>query len=202
MHASVADAWYAFNAQFEGALNFMYLDVKGLVTTGVGNLIDPISSALGLPWKNPDGSRASQAAIRTAWESVKSKQGWRLRGGVIYGSLTTIRLDWPDVEALVRSKLRNIELDIVARFPAFDAWPADAQMAILSMAWAMGPFFNFPRFADAARRQDFATCADECAISTVGNPGVAPRNRANARLFRHAANAVESLATLHWPEST
>lgn len=202
MHASVAAAWYAFNEQFEGALPFMYLDVKGLVTTGVGNLIDPISAAVGLPWKNPDGTRASQAAIRAAWETVKNKPGWRLRGGVIYGSLTTIRLDWPDVEALVRKKLRQIESDIVARFPAFDAWPADAQMGILSMAWAMGPHFDFPRFASAARRQDFATCADECAISTVGNPGVAPRNRANAQLFRHAANAVESLSTLHWLEST
>jgi len=34
----------------------MYVDVKGLVTTGIGNLIDLLSAALELPFHHNDGT--------------------------------------------------------------------------------------------------------------------------------------------------
>ena len=37
---SVIDRWHEFSEPLEGRVNSMYLDVKGLVTTCVGNLID------------------------------------------------------------------------------------------------------------------------------------------------------------------
>ena len=43
----------------EGRLEFMYLDVKGLVTIGVGNLIDSIADAQRLPWRNKTTSRGT-----------------------------------------------------------------------------------------------------------------------------------------------
>ena len=62
-----------FQGKFEGsALPYMYTDVKGNVTTGTGILIDPVSSALKYPWKNPDGSLASAADVTDAFNAVKS----------------------------------------------------------------------------------------------------------------------------------
>jgi hypothetical protein len=49
---------------------------------------------------------------------------------------------------------------------------------------------GFPHFATACGNQDFAEAAANCAISENGNPGVAPRNRANRTLFRNAAVVV------------
>ena len=40
MRTSVQQVWNEFNNPPERRLNFMYLDVKGLVTTGLGNLTD------------------------------------------------------------------------------------------------------------------------------------------------------------------
>ena len=40
MHQSVKTALYDFLKQYEGKVNFMYLDVKGLVTVGVGHLMN------------------------------------------------------------------------------------------------------------------------------------------------------------------
>ena len=51
MRAAVRTSFRAFNAKYEGTVNFMYVDVKNLVTIGVGNLIDPISLAVNLPFK-------------------------------------------------------------------------------------------------------------------------------------------------------
>src|SRR5580704_1499007 len=50
MYSSVRDIFPNFSKQFEGRVGWMYLDVKGLVTIGVGNLIDPLPAAVGLPF--------------------------------------------------------------------------------------------------------------------------------------------------------
>ena len=43
MHPSATAALPGFLKQYEGKVNFMYLDKKGLVTMGIGHLIDPIN---------------------------------------------------------------------------------------------------------------------------------------------------------------
>lgn len=40
MHEMVRQSWMRFNEPLEGIVNFMYLDVKGWVSTGMGNKID------------------------------------------------------------------------------------------------------------------------------------------------------------------
>ena len=50
VHPSVLADWGAWTAQFEGRVAWPYLDVKGLVTVGLGCLIDPVSAALPLPF--------------------------------------------------------------------------------------------------------------------------------------------------------
>jgi len=40
MHTSIRNYFIKFNEPIEGRVTHMYLDVKGLVTIGVGNLID------------------------------------------------------------------------------------------------------------------------------------------------------------------
>ena len=41
MRPNVRDAFSDFNAPLEGVVEWMYLDVRGLVTVGVGNLLQP-----------------------------------------------------------------------------------------------------------------------------------------------------------------
>lgn len=201
---AVLDAFRDFTVKFEGDTNWMYLDVKGLVTTGIGNLIDPVGITLPLPWKNGDGSSASQDQIRSAWNTVKSRQDMAPRGGGAFQSLTSIRLSPEGVKQLVASKVLANEAVLRARFPALDTWPADAQLALYSMAWAAGPNFNAPKFVAAASRPipDFATMAAESHFNTAGNPGLAPRNTANFELLNNAATIVKNgydFAMLHWP---
>ena len=74
-------------------------------------------------------------------------------------------------------------------FASFQDWPADAQLGLLSMAWAMGPAFKFPNFQAACARQDFQAAADQCHMADGNNPGLRPRNAANRQLFLSAAGA-------------
>lgn len=204
MHPSVAAIFRTFSTKFEGYLPYMYLDIKGLVTTGMGNLIDPIGAALGLPWKRPDGSLASQDEIRAAWNLVKSRIDLAPKYGTAFAGLTRLRLDKDGIEQLIARKLRENEAYLRRRFRGYDRWPADAQLGLHSMAWAMGPGFHFPAFDAAVNREppDFLAAATASHMNETGNAGLIPRNRANVVLFTNAARVLESGAdpsALYWP---
>jgi hypothetical protein len=202
MRPAVRDAFVAFSGPLEGVLGHLYCDVKGLVTTAIGVLVDPKSLAIGLPWLRKDGTRATPAEVDAEWERVKARQDWRLRGGRIYASVCELHLDEAGILHAVASKLNEMDHVLGVRFPGYASWCADAQLGMLSMAWALGPHFNFPRMALALRSRDFLLAAEECTISTAGNPGVKPRNERNRVLFRNAA-VIErdglDLDRLYWP---
>ncbi len=74
MHASVRNMLIPFLKHYEGEINFMYLDVKGFVTIGIGNLIDPVDKALTLPFRHKDRrTLVSKEEIKAEWLQVKSK---------------------------------------------------------------------------------------------------------------------------------
>jgi GH24 family phage-related lysozyme (muramidase) len=195
-----------FTEPLEGRVHWMYLDVLGLVTTGIGNLVDPVYAALRLPWKRPDGNLASVAEVRGDWERLKARQDLRKLHFKYAAGITTVRLTDADIENLVIGKLLENERYMLKALPDWDEFPADAQLGISSMAWAVGPGFTakFGNFTRAANKQDWIGGKASCAIRTEGNPGVIPRNKANERCFENAAFVIANnldRAVLHWPSS-
>ncbi len=187
MKAEVRARWIEFNAPIEGTLAFMYLDILGLVTTGMGNLIDTPADALSLPWKNKDGSPATRMQIAGEWSYVKSRQDLKLQGGGAFAAVTRLRLDVEGIELAVSRTLDRMDHQLAARFPAYAEWPWQAQLATLSMSWACGAAFHFPKLEAALLVADFAIASTECTIREAGNPGVIPRNKANRALYLAAA---------------
>jgi hypothetical protein len=217
MHPSVHAAWKLFSEPLEGREYGMYLDVFGLVTCGVGNLIDSVSEAQKLPWKrDSDGGLATPAEVRAAWTALKARQDLRNRSTRHARALTGLHLVDEDIDALVEKKLASNEAHITGWLPNFPNIPADAQLAILSMAWAVGPAFNtkFPNFTRAALAGKWWEAAAHGKIKEeddrgtpredddIPNPGVIPRNKANKLCFENASNVVANQAdprVLHWP---
>jgi GH24 family phage-related lysozyme (muramidase) len=187
MRPSVRDAFVKFTETFEGSCSWMYCDVKGLVTTGIGNLIDPVGAALPLPWLRPDGSSATPGEIIAAWQAVKAREDLTQHGGGAYRNVSNLRLSEAGIQQVVLAKLLQNDAFLKKRFTDWETWPADAQLATLSMAWAAGPGFNFPKFQRAAFVRDWGACAIECHMDDWSNPGLTPRNLANKKLFQNAA---------------
>jgi GH24 family phage-related lysozyme (muramidase) len=205
MYESVRDAWHSFSEPFEGRVPSMYLDILGLVTCGVGNLIDPVSEALKVPfYRDDDGGRATPDQVRAAWFALKERQDLKRRGVSYARALTRLHMRDEDIDALVASRLASNEAFICKWLPAFPTIPADAQLGILSMAWAVGAGFNrkFPTFTKAALAGDWFAAQAACTIREDGNPGVVPRNKANRICFGNAhlvATYGLDRAALHWP---
>jgi hypothetical protein len=207
---------------FEGMVPFMYLDIKGLVTIGMGNLIDPFTQAKALPFryrnkpgiKNP-GRLASAADIEDEWKRIKGDQTLALRRWKACDPLTTLELNSDAINDLIKSRLQNNELILKRQnvFRDYDKWPADAQLGLLSMAWALGPNFVqahawWPQFTQGCQKQAFAVAAQYCHINESNNPGVHPRNVANVQLFKNANLVVAEASnggyqrwTLYYPRT-
>jgi hypothetical protein len=220
MHQSVRDIWTPFNEPLEARLNFMYLDVKGLVTTGLGNLIDATRAANRPPtdteradswviarrlnWLAADGSVATDQQIDDEWDRTKARLDEAVQGGFHFGQYATIILPEDEIDRLVFGKLDEMEGFLRRRppFAGFDGFPADAQLGILSMAWGMGPAFRFPKFQDFVAAGQWEKAATECRFNPDKGT-IRTRNDRNQQLFRNAGLVVETgldPANLLWSE--
>ena len=212
MRPAVAARFLEFTRPLEGTVEYMYVDVKGLVTIGIGNLIDPIGVALALPFvKKVGGAAATPAEITTEWTLIKdadnSKQ-LKTKGHTACTALTKLKLTDAAILDLCTRRLSSNELELkkVKEFKTFDEWPADAQLALQSMAWAMGGAFAagtlWPSFRAACATMDFDGAAANCKMNESGNPGLIPRNAADVQLFKNAAAVMAGEADKYYNRDT
>ena len=203
MRSIVQETFRAWSKQFEGEVPWMYLDVKGLVTVGVGNLIDPIGAALGLPFLHADGSKALFGEISAEWHTIKNHQELAHQGYQRARGFCRLHLSDDGISALVASKLASNWAFMARYFPNQDTWPAAAQLASSSLAWAIGAGWPliFKNCAASAKAENWAACAFECEINEHGNLGVVSRNKAMCQLFKYAA-AGNDPDTLPVPDHT
>jgi len=183
----------------EGKVECMYQDHLGLVTVGIGNLIDSENAAwatrnYGAPFvhKSDPSIQASEADVRAEWRRVKFdpslKGNWQRARQV-----TTLQLTDAGIVNLLLQKMDEFEqtLKQVTEFFPLDDWPADAQLALLSMAWAMGPGFahggRWPNFRATCAAQDWISAVTHC---NMANTWLMKRNAVNRGLFRNAAWVV------------
>ena len=186
----------------------MYLDVKGLVTIGIGNLIDPVASALKLEFQSKGGGGpVSSAEIISEWNTVKARTDLMSKGSAEFNAITRLQLTDKGITTMVNDHAKGIETYITTNVSAmkyysnFKNWPADAQMAFMGIAWGVMPLpqFGWHKFPEACRVEDWDTAAKECKISSAIASG---RNEAHKLMFLNAA-AVKAngdpVSQLCWP---
>jgi GH24 family phage-related lysozyme (muramidase) len=199
--ASVVNSFIPWSGPFEGPLlPYAYTDVDGWVTTGTGNMIDaatpgqkkgvncgkgtstpcgqatPTAKARSMPWAG--GSiDADWAAIKAAWPRVQS---------TACAGITHARLPQAYLVQLALDQMKANERDILKLVPGFASLPADAQLALHSMMWAMGSgaLGTYKGLLAAVNSGDFLTAA---AQSHMRGDGIDMRNLANKLLFTNAA---------------
>ncbi len=196
MRASVEAIFVSpFTEGFEGGIPYLYNDIEGKTTVAFGDLVDSVGAVLGLSWLRPDGGRASAAEIATAWQACHNDPAAARAGAGYAERLTTIRLTREAMTSLAMARFRSNAAELSRFFPDLEDWPACAQLAIASWAWAVGTHSPFPRLFSALRARDFSVAsieihADEWTQTRDGkrirNAGLVPRNAANRILMLNA----------------
>jgi GH24 family phage-related lysozyme (muramidase) len=182
----------------------MYLDIMGLVTIGIGNLIDPVSEAKRLPFrfkannrlKKPAAQVATAAEIEAEWNHIKNhplRVSFMQRGHRLCEPETNLEINATDLITIFNAKTASNEKYLRRVFTAYDQWPADAQLPLMSMAWNLGPAFHktWPKFTKACLATDFDAAALQCLI-----PG-SERNTPHQALFRNAATVLANPTSYH-----
>lgn len=191
MRPVVRERWIAFTEAFEGGVPYLYADIRNLITIAYGNLVDPLSVALSLPLMHPGGVAATKVEITSAWLAVKGDPNAASRGHGYARGLTSLRLTREGMGELALGVLGRNDAALRKRLPDWDDYPACAQMAFHSLAWACGAGARYPRLLSAAQARNWDACSVEIHINEwtpegIHNKGLIPRNIANKILMRNA----------------
>jgi hypothetical protein len=188
LHPSVSAAWPTLAREHEGSFRWPYLDHLGNVTVGIGLLIEsggkPTEECLRLPWM-VDGRPATRVLIVAGWEAVNARTDLAGRAGQ-FEKVSRLRIDDQTIDAALAVKTREFWSILTAQLVDLEEWPADAQLALLDMAYQLGPRFmgpKWPIFTAAAHSSDFIKCSQNCSVRQASEA----RNGARIRWFQNAA---------------
>lgn len=191
MRSVVRAQWLAFTEPLEGGVACLYNDVRGLTTIAFGNLVNSPGEVAALPLVWPDGELATVPEKLVAFRAVHddpkaAKGGWRYAA-----KLSKLRLTPDGMAGLALAKLEQNDAALHKRLPDWETYPACAQMAFHSLAWACGAGAHFPRLFSAAQARDWDACSVEIHMNEwtpegIHNRGLIPRNVANKILMRNA----------------
>lgn len=192
MRPVVREQFLAFTEPLEGGIPYLYADIRNLITISYGNLVDPLSAALGLPLMHSGGVVATKAEITSAWLAVKGDPNAASRGHTYARGLTTLRLTREGMGELALGVLGRNDGAALARFPDWEDYPACAQLAIHSLFWACGSAARFPKLYSAVQARDWDACSVHIQMREITpeglvNAGLRARNTANRRLMINAS---------------
>ena len=212
MHPNVKPTLRRVLGDFEGVRHSMYLDAVGLVTVGIGFLIDPFSRATAIRlgnWSRRGGGPVTAGDLRQEWDNVKRRTiGYRCQ----------LRLSNRSIEPLFDQKANGGENMLIRIFSQFGQYPADAQLGMLCLTWlrASEPGYRrtFPEFIRCCTRRDWRRAGIESLWQAIQEARGGPQNRrirrrnAQLRMFDNAAVVEDSnrfssrsmpIQNLHYP---
>jgi GH24 family phage-related lysozyme (muramidase) len=172
---------------FEGSIPWMYLDTRGKVTVGVGLLLPDAEAAQRLPFLI--GTQAATAA-EIAAEFARVDAMPMGRPAMFYRQAGSPELPKAEIDSLLRSVLLGFETEVRAALSGYDALPGNVKLALLDMAYNLGPqglIKGYPRLMQAVEAGNWAQAAANCFRH---GPGAA-RNQWTQQMF--LGNVVGSM---------
>lgn len=204
---AVRVAWCAYTRPLEGAVLWPYLDTHAppLVTVGYGCALLSFGAFQICPWLTGSGELASSAEVLQAWATLTAMPGGLVASRYAYPG--HLRLSQEDAEQTALARLDADVRVLAAYWPAWSSWPAEAQAALLSLAWAVGAGGveagltgpRWPHLHAAVAAQDWRAAAAAGQLRWQDNPGVRPRDLTVETLFLLAAGVDPAEASATWP---
>jgi GH24 family phage-related lysozyme (muramidase) len=170
---------------FETSIPWMYLDTRGLVTVGVGQMLPNLAAAQALTFHHPNGVPATPDAIHADFARVRALPA--AQSCQAYRCATSLTLPGASITALLTAATTANDAALRARIPNYDALPTPAKLALLDMAYNLGTpklLRQYPLLLAAVEGQHWLVASQQC-----HRTGPSPvRNRWTAQQFLLAAS--------------
>lgn len=184
----VAEA--AMLPRWEAAIGWMYLDIKGNVTAGLGIELPTLAEALNLSFQ-VDNSPATPDQIVADFNRVKAMPFGQKYAAGYYKEDSSPLLSPPDIVRIATGELVQMAQELQKAVPNFHTLPDPAKTALLDMEWNMGlrGLEGFKHMLAAAEEDppDFTLAADDC-TREAGVQSFAARNAWTRSLFEAASS--------------
>jgi len=151
---------------FEGYVPWMYRDSVGKVTVGVGLMLPNAAAACALPFQE-GGAAAPVAAtaqqIEVEFVRVEALEMGRLPS--FYRAASSLELPEAAIDEKLSGVLAGFEATVRAKLNGYDKLPDGVKMALLDMAYNLGPeglLKGYPRMIHAVETGEWAKAAADC----------------------------------------
>jgi GH24 family phage-related lysozyme (muramidase) len=178
--------------RFEGCVPWMYLDTRSNVTVGVGLMLPDAASASALGFVDAAGAPSAAQDIEADFTRVGGLAPGELPG--FYKAASSPQLPQAVIDAKLSSVLTGFEATVRAGLAGYDAMPDSVKMALLDMAYNLGPhklLTTYPMMLKAVEAANWAQAAAQCGRGGIG----AARNAWTQQQFLAAAATASTAAS-------
>lgn len=148
---------------FEGSVPWMYLDTRGLVTVGVGEMLGSAAKAQVLAFVDPSGQPSTRDAILDEFNRVSSLAPGKV--AALYRSPASPVLPHASIDTLLMNHVNFFDEQRAGRFEPYAGFSDAAKLGLLDMIYNLGVtglFNGFPLFMAAVDRGDWRGAATSC----------------------------------------
>ena len=149
---------------FEGCVPWMYRDSVGKVTVGVGLMLPNAAAACALPFQTAEGAAATAQQIAAEFARVEALTMGKLPS--FYRTGGSLELPETVMDEKLSAVLTGFETTLRERLAGYDKLPDGVKMALLDMAYNLGPaglLEGYPKMIHAVETGAWATAAAQCA---------------------------------------
>ena len=142
----------------------MYRDTAGKVTVGVGLMLPDAAAACALPFQTAAGAAATAEQIAAEFARVEALAMGRLPS--FYRAAGSLVLPEAEIDEKLSAVLAGFEATLREKLTGYDALPDGVKMALLDMAYNLGPeglLEGYPRMIHAVETGAWAEAATESA---------------------------------------
>ena len=148
---------------FEGIVPWMYLDTRGYVTVGVGEMLANAARAQSLAFVDGNGQPSAPDAILSDYNRVSGLAPARVPG--FYRTGTSPILPHAAIDTLLLQHLTYFDGQLADQFQSYAAFPDPAKLGLLDMIYNLGVtglFQGYPHFCGFVQNQDWTNAAAQC----------------------------------------
>lgn len=175
---------------YEGSVEHMYLDSKGLVTVGVGHLLATLQEAQKLPFTTQARVKATAVEIQADYDAVKKQPANRL--AIFYKRFTKLKLNKIEIDKLTNKHIDSFYRELKQLYSGYDAFPSEAKLALMDLIFNLGATnlrTKWPNLNKAVKASDWANAA----LNSNRKPPVsAARNTYVKDLFNKAETVKQA----------
>ena len=149
---------------FEGCVPWMYRDTAGKVTVGVGLMLPDAATACALPFQTEGGAAATAQQIAAEFARVEALALGKLPS--FYRAAGALELPEAAIDEKLSAVLAGFEATLREKLAEYDALPDGVKMALLDMAYNLGPeglLKGYPKMIRAVETGAWAEAAAESA---------------------------------------